>query len=295
MTGKRSKAFTLVELLTVVAIIALLISILVPSLNRARIYARETAVAAQLHSLSTGLELFRSEFGFYPSSEPQNVIGVPDTNGEIQGAHRMVFALCGRDLRGCPGKTLSRTPPGFPATAQTGPDSILGYYYDDNTDPSDGYETDPSNWDDAGVGRTYRKGPYVETEGFTVWNDSNTGQLYTPLLCDKFDRLQQSQRYEDRQVILYYAADRRNSRVVSLPNGDTCESWYTVADNQQITDVAADPNNPWAEDTFHDFIKETQAAVGTRYRTHNPESFLLISKGYDGVYGTEDDIVNWNK
>lgn len=62
-------AFTLIEILVVVAIIALLISILLPSLSRARWQAKSLACRAALHDLGQGFTMYADQSkGFYPAS-----------------------------------------------------------------------------------------------------------------------------------------------------------------------------------------------------------------------------------
>ncbi len=56
-------AFTLIELLTVVAIISLLISILTPSLSRARAQAKAAACGARLHDYGLGLTVYANNHG----------------------------------------------------------------------------------------------------------------------------------------------------------------------------------------------------------------------------------------
>ncbi len=56
-----ARAFTLVELLTVVAIIALLLAVLVPSLSGARLQAKQTACAANLHFVATATDLYLAD------------------------------------------------------------------------------------------------------------------------------------------------------------------------------------------------------------------------------------------
>ena len=60
------EAFTLVELLVVVAIIAILAALLLPALARAGEKARSTACKNHLRQIGLGLQMYVSDSGFYP-------------------------------------------------------------------------------------------------------------------------------------------------------------------------------------------------------------------------------------
>jgi prepilin-type N-terminal cleavage/methylation domain-containing protein len=59
-------AFTLVELLVVIAIIGLLSTIAIVSLTSARSKARDTKRLADIHQITTAMQLYRQDNGNYP-------------------------------------------------------------------------------------------------------------------------------------------------------------------------------------------------------------------------------------
>ena len=66
------RAFTLVELLVVISIIAILISIVLPSIAQVRRMAQSTAAQALVRSLDQDCELFRQDKKYYPGLNPND-------------------------------------------------------------------------------------------------------------------------------------------------------------------------------------------------------------------------------
>ncbi len=62
------RAFTLIEILVVIAIIALLISILLPSLGASRRQAKAVMCRTNLRSFSTAAYVYSTDYGIYPPS-----------------------------------------------------------------------------------------------------------------------------------------------------------------------------------------------------------------------------------
>ena len=69
---KQSKGFTLIELLVVISIIALLSSVVLSSLNTARVRARDAKRALSVRQLKTSIESYYSFTGAYPSVGSDN-------------------------------------------------------------------------------------------------------------------------------------------------------------------------------------------------------------------------------
>ncbi|MFQ6047857.1 MAG: prepilin-type N-terminal cleavage/methylation domain-containing protein [Phycisphaerae bacterium] len=69
LTHRARRGFTLIELLTVVAIISLLISILMPSLNRARRQAKAVHCLARLSDFAKAFSAYYNSYGALPPAE----------------------------------------------------------------------------------------------------------------------------------------------------------------------------------------------------------------------------------
>ena len=85
--------------------------------------------------------------------------------------------------------------------------------------------------------------------------------------------------------ILYYKAN-------AVGSGDI----YDYGDNAALVDlgipwVAGAPPHPFNQTVFFGQIKNDE--ITTTYRPYRTDSYILLSAGFDGEYGTGDDIFNF--
>lgn len=77
------RGFTILELLTVMTVLAILVAILLPSLGAARKSAQRAQTKARFAQWSAAIEAFRREYGGYPQFDPSALVnGSAGSTGE---------------------------------------------------------------------------------------------------------------------------------------------------------------------------------------------------------------------
>jgi prepilin-type N-terminal cleavage/methylation domain-containing protein len=90
--NRRKRGFSLMELLIVIAIILIIGTIALPKLNRARMYAEETAAIGAIRTIHTAQTQYYSQYGRYATNLQE--LG-PPTTGQ---ANASAADLIGSDL-----------------------------------------------------------------------------------------------------------------------------------------------------------------------------------------------------
>ena len=156
----KQPGFTLIELLVVVAIIGMLASLIMPSINGARAKSRDERRIADMRTIETALEMFRQQTGKYPQSP-----GHPTWEG-----HWYYFSQCLETGTNC----------GF---------SITNYVPVIGKVPQDPLQMTPNDLNDGGVtyypgyptgcsdGQNYRLAVYLESDNAALRSDLD-GSFY---------------------------------------------------------------------------------------------------------------------
>ncbi len=296
--GKK-RGFTIVELLTVMSIIIILMSIMVPALNRVRRFAKKVEQRAQFYAIEKALEEYRDDHDdAYPDSSQFDT----DPCQPYCGAMKLAEAMIGQDGMGLHENSV------FHADGQ----DVLGnplYIFDLSV------ETLSSG---LGAAEKYNIGQrikYLENDAVgraklaEMFSRSigpfETDPLLYPnaVLCDVFVRTRISSGAQLGEKVgmpvLYYRADvRKLVHDVNVP--DNPDNIYNYRDNMDLIALGL----PWEDpkQQFHpieiptEFYRliqnEDVITIPTPYKK---EEYILICAGYDGRYGTRDDVFNFKK
>jgi len=293
---REKKGFTLVELLTVLAIIAMLVGLLIPSLTMIRNTARRAKQKSQLTEIGLALTGFRNDYGDYPPSYwmlPPGSPGAPSM--DYCGAQKLAEALLGWDLMGFHPKS---------AWMANGLDAAGGVF---SYDPAQTRDVDGD-----GVPDTYseRKGPYLE---LATTNAFKLGDLYgrplpasplnaeTFVICDSYGvkkiTIAPGQTAMAGTPILYYRANTASKTIdpAVLPHLRIYNIMDNVPITSQLKSIADQQDHelgdPATSQLFYNYIRDPKVTI--RPWPYRPDSYLLISAGADGLYGTKDDICNF--
>ena len=89
------RGFTIIELLVVVAVIAILMGLLLPALAKARATARRGAARHTMNTLVMALEKYREDFKYYP---PDDKLGTAplDLSKPDAGSKLLAYYVCQR-------------------------------------------------------------------------------------------------------------------------------------------------------------------------------------------------------
>jgi prepilin-type N-terminal cleavage/methylation domain-containing protein len=105
-------AFTLLELLAVIAVIGVLASLVFPSISAARKSANRAKTKVQFSQWAAAIESFRSEYGHYPSFDSTNLVNGGATT-VISGDHLFHDILAGKKRDGSAPSTASTSSAGY--------------------------------------------------------------------------------------------------------------------------------------------------------------------------------------
>ncbi len=310
---KKTSGFTIVELLTVMSVIAILITLLVPALTLVRDFAKEIQQKAQFHSLEVGVEMFKTEFGSYPESNDNldqydGSKSHPDDDTPYCGANKLAEAMVGQDLLGFHPNS------DFRSDGQNRRDDGSGM------GTTELYDVYHPNAADLGNGAGLfaetaeenvqaRKGPFLDLENANAYiMDDVYGSslvdfdIESLVLCDEYVAKREGAK-KTGMPILYYRARKSYTQQDSqdLPLLIANDIYY-YPDNQNLLELGLPEDSAIPHklsDGITDYLDFDNMIINTQItqiqRPFRADSYILISAGKDGNYGTPDDLFNFDK
>lgn len=320
----RKKGFTIVELLTVMGVIAVLIGLLVPALALVKDYSKRIQQRAQFHGIDVGLEIYKTEFGSYPGSYDNGDGVVPDhpvDPAAYCGANKLAEAMVGLDFLGFHPNADFRSDGLNTVVDKTGA-TLADIPIYDTTGFTPTWQTPQENLD-------ARKGPFMDLENANAFRmdevyaggapapfvanfapPSGGGPYYPLVLCDVYAKKRSGTGAKKAGTPILYFRAHNNFSVQQQDqdnNGNGVaidDDIYRLDDNWQLLRLGnPDDASPFAVeqavatgDPYQEFdnmiVNEQVQSIRRPYRS---DTYILISAGKDGDFGTADDIFNFEK
>lgn len=309
MKAKRS-GLTLVEILVVVGVIAILAGILLPAISMVRKAAREAKQRVQLTAIDLALATFKNDHGDYPPSDHYTWLEDTRQMENSSGAQKLAEALLGWDLLGFHPDSGWRADGmnRWPYRVGTTTYAAGTYFLYDRTVEYD-MEKRRSRYLDIDTANAVRLGVTGAHDGLFNLPSPLASAADTFVLGDVFGKgkevvLPDGSRKRAGLPVLYYRADpsaKEREDVYDFRDNDYLIYAKEQADRtQRGTPPVRDTGQRWnplagAAATFYDYITDWRASTTAFGVPHKPDSYILISAGNDGFYGTDDDICNFQR
>jgi prepilin-type N-terminal cleavage/methylation domain-containing protein len=113
---RRNRGFSLMELLIVIAIILIIGTIALPKLNRARMYAQETAAIGAIRALHQAQTQYYSQFGRFAANLTE--LGPPTSGNANAGSADLIASDLASGVKGGYKFTVGANPQGYTINAE---------------------------------------------------------------------------------------------------------------------------------------------------------------------------------
>ena len=120
------KAFTLIELLTVIAIIGILAGIIIPAAGGVKTSANKAKTKAMFSQWSLAMDLFKSDYGYYPAIGTNNKVVPTSFFGALTGKTYAGGVALTNDLKGNTRKLSFYSPSQSDVTSTANGDATNG-------------------------------------------------------------------------------------------------------------------------------------------------------------------------
>jgi prepilin-type N-terminal cleavage/methylation domain-containing protein len=156
--NRHQRGFSLIELLIVIAIILIIVTVALPKLNKARMYAQETAALKAIQTLNTTQVLYNSTFGRFAASLTE--LGPPTSGAANASSADLISSDMASGEKQGYRFTLTGTPSGYTITAVPiafGSTGSRTFYSDQSLVVRENYGQEPATANSREVGSAAAK------------------------------------------------------------------------------------------------------------------------------------------